>query len=154
VQHLARNVRYSMVFISSSLLIITLYSSVIRTQNIQSVSWLHSRVRLYIVTHCFHWSGSWILTPTMNKESLGIGCWARYFNKGEDVAWRCKKNYTRSFTAAPFAKHWMAESRAERGSPHVREKNANEEFQGRHHWANLRVDGRSVLISVVVTNWC
>jgi len=89
--HLARNVTYSVVSISSSLLNITSYPSVVRTQNIQSFSWRHSRVRLYIATHCFHGSGSWILILTMNTGSRGIGCCAQDFNKGENVARRCKK---------------------------------------------------------------
>jgi len=45
----------------------------------------------------------------------------------------------------------VVDSKAESGSMHAREKTPNEEFEG-HRWRNLIADGRSVLISVVVTN--
>jgi hypothetical protein len=48
MRHLACSVRYSVVPINSSLLIVTLYYSFITTQNIQSLSWRYNRVRLFI----------------------------------------------------------------------------------------------------------
>ena len=46
MRHLAYNVRHSVVPINSSLLTITLYSSVIATQHIQSLSWHHNSIGL------------------------------------------------------------------------------------------------------------
>jgi hypothetical protein len=48
MRHLAHNVRYSVIPINPSLLTVTLYSSLITTQDILSLSWRFNRVRLYV----------------------------------------------------------------------------------------------------------
>jgi len=63
MRHLAYNDRYTVVPIDSSLLTITLYSSVITTQSIESLSRRYKRVRLYTAMPSFRIQGEHKVFP-------------------------------------------------------------------------------------------
>jgi hypothetical protein len=63
MRHLAYNDRYTVIPTDSSLLTITLYSSVITTQSIQSLSRRYKRVRLYKAMSSFRIQGEHEVFP-------------------------------------------------------------------------------------------